>query len=197
MKSTDRRFVSPLLAGLVVLFGAITAPAGVVVVNMIPKANSGETNQDSEPNLAVNPINPLLMAGSAFTPDPNGGPNAPIFVSKNGGHSWLMNTIVPSLPGRATGDITVRFSESMNLYAGILRIPGGLRLNILRTNNFLGPSVMTVLLDRTGFGVRWFYRPAHGRIHESRLRHGQRLCVFLDVIACDGCGNVILRPRGI
>jgi len=40
MKSADRSFVSPLLAGVVVLFGAITAPAGVVVVNMIPKANS-------------------------------------------------------------------------------------------------------------------------------------------------------------
>ena len=40
----------------------------VTVVNMIPRLSSGETNQDSEPNLAVNPANPLEIAGTAFTP---------------------------------------------------------------------------------------------------------------------------------
>ena len=47
------------------------------VVNMIPRSLSGETNQDSEPNLAVNPANPKQIVGSAFTPDPMGGPNRP------------------------------------------------------------------------------------------------------------------------
>ncbi len=122
----------------------------ILVVNMIPQCLSGEINQDSEPNLAVNPANPLHIAGSAFTPDPMGGRLAPIFVSSDGGNTWLLNSIVPSegaLTG--TGDITVRFAgTSNNLYAGILRIPGFLRLNILRTNNFLGPAAMTVLVDR-------------------------------------------------
>ena len=57
----------------------------ILVVNMIPRALSGETNQDSEPNLAVNPADPLHIAGSAFTPDPAGGTNAPIYVSSDGG----------------------------------------------------------------------------------------------------------------
>jgi hypothetical protein len=122
----------------------------IVVVNMIPRSLSGETNQDSEPNLAVNPSNPLQIAGSAFTPDPGGGPNAPIFVSSDGGNTWLLNSIVPSQAGSftGTGDITVRFAESGILYAGILRQPGFLRLNILRTANFLGAATMTVLVDR-------------------------------------------------
>ncbi len=121
----------------------------ITVVNMIPRALSGETNQDSEPNLAVNPADPLQIAGSAFTPDPMGGRNAPIFVSTDGGNTWLLNSIVPSQGGNMTGDITVRFSRSGNrLYAGILRRPGFLRLNILRTANFLSPATMTVLVDR-------------------------------------------------
>ena len=51
------------------------------VVNLIPKALSGETSQDSEPNLAVNPINPQQMVATAFTPNPSGGTLAPIFIS--------------------------------------------------------------------------------------------------------------------
>jgi CARDB len=123
----------------------------ILVVNMIPRSLSGESNQDSEPNLAVNPANPLHVAGSAFTPDPMGGQNAPIFVSSDGGNTWLLNSIVPSQAGSltGTGDITVRFASTSNiLYAGILRRPGSLRLNILRTNNFLGAATMTVLVDR-------------------------------------------------
>jgi CARDB len=123
----------------------------ILVVNMIPRSLSGETNQDSEPNIAVNPANPLQLAGSAFTPDPAGGPNAPIFVSNDGGNTWLLNSILPGQAGSltGTGDITVRFAATSNtLYAGILRLPGFLRLNILRTTNFLGAATMTVLVDR-------------------------------------------------
>jgi hypothetical protein len=123
------------------------------VVNIIPNIFSGETNQDSEPNLAIDPADPDRIAASAFTRDPLGGANAPIFVSTDGGQTWAMNNIVPSTPGSATGDITLGFGHGGRLYAGILRIPGGLRLNILRTTNFTSPTVMDVLVDQTGFGV--------------------------------------------
>jgi hypothetical protein len=123
----------------------------VLVVNMIPKSLSGETNQDSEPTIAVNPANPLQIAASAFTPDPLKGPFAPIYISLDGGLSWTLNSIVPG-NNRLTGtaDITLQFSQTTNaLYAGILRgDTRGTRMNILRTNNFTGPNPMQVLVDR-------------------------------------------------
>src|SRR6267154_1300907 len=46
------------------------APARAKVINLIPASLSGETNQDSEPFLAVQSANPQLMVASAFTPNP-------------------------------------------------------------------------------------------------------------------------------
>jgi hypothetical protein len=122
----------------------------IKVVNIIPQSLSGEARQDAEPNIAVNPANPAEIAITAFTPDPLGGSNAPIFVSTDGGNSWVLNTIVPSQDATTgTGDITPRFADSGRFYAGILRRPGNLRLNILRSTNFSAPTAMSVLVDRT------------------------------------------------
>ncbi len=122
----------------------------LVVVNMIPNNRSGESNQDSEPNITVDPADPRRIAGSAFTPNLASNPNAPIYVSTDGGTTWALASIVPSqdtLVG--TGDITVRFAASGTLYAGILRRPSAaLRLNILRSPNFTSGVAMTVLVDR-------------------------------------------------
>lgn len=51
------------------------------VVNMIPRSLSGESSQDSEPNLAVNPEDPQQLVATAFIRDPMNGPRAPVFVS--------------------------------------------------------------------------------------------------------------------
>jgi len=126
----------------------------VQIVNMVPQTLSGETWQDSEPSLAVNPANPQQIVGGAFTPDPFGRNVAPIYVSGDGGLSWVLNSIVPSQVGVGmTGDITVAFSDTTNtLYAGILRRPGGpageTRLNILRRKHHIDPAPMAVLVDR-------------------------------------------------
>jgi hypothetical protein len=134
-------------------------PGQILIVNMIPKSLSGETHQDSEPTIAVNPANPLQIAASAFTPDPSQGPRAPIYISTDGGNTWTLNSIVPSTvaDGSATADITVAFgSSSNNLYAGIIRFPfpgDKTRLNILRTNDFQSSTTMKVLVDRQGAGV--------------------------------------------
>src|SRR4051794_39274850 len=87
-----------VVAGVVVLALAAVGPARgqVSVVNMTPKFLSGEHNQDSEVNLAVNPQNTSQIAASAFTPDPAGGPNAPIYISADGGKTWTLNSILPS-----------------------------------------------------------------------------------------------------
>jgi Repeat of unknown function (DUF346) len=116
------------------------------VVNMIPRSLSGETNQDSEPNLAVNPAYWRQMAASAFTPNPAGGATAPIYVSTDGGATWLLNPILPSAV--ETADITLRFGTwSNDLYAGILRRPA-IDLAVLRTTNPTTATVMTVLESR-------------------------------------------------
>ncbi|HEX3146094.1 MAG TPA: hypothetical protein VHQ64_19120 [Pyrinomonadaceae bacterium] len=137
-----------------------TKKAGtVLLVNMIPKSLSGETHQDSEPTIAVNPKNPQHIAASAFTPDPSHGPRAPIYISTDGGATWTLNSIVPSTvaDGSATADITVAFGSSSDiLYAGIIRFPFSgeqTRINILRTTDFQSSTTMSVLVDRQGAGV--------------------------------------------
>jgi hypothetical protein len=121
----------------------------ITVVNMIPQSLSGETNQDSEPNLAVNPNSPLQIAASAFTPNPTGGSFAPIFVSSDGGQTWALNAIVPGATSSfPTFDITLKFGGTSNvLYGGIIRADNT-NLAILRTTNYVGTTPMTVLLSR-------------------------------------------------
>src|SRR5262245_8746200 len=131
---------------------AARAPAAsnVFLINMIPKALSGETNQDSEPHLTVNPSNTKQIVGTAFTPDPALGPNAPIHVSLDGGNTWMLNSIVPSLAGSGigTGDITTGFNANASrLYGAILRAGTG-KMEFLRTSAFSSPPPMTVLKSR-------------------------------------------------
>ncbi|MEO8436136.1 MAG: hypothetical protein ABI596_14640 [Pyrinomonadaceae bacterium] len=128
-----------------------SAVPSILLVNMIPRSLSGEENQDSEPSIAVNPANPLQIAASAFTPDPARGALAPIYVSKDGGNTWTLNSIVPGANRTTgTGDITLKFSRTNGtLYAGILRGDSRTtRLNILRTRNFDAATPMEILVDR-------------------------------------------------
>jgi hypothetical protein len=126
-------------------------PDFIKVVNMIPNLSSGETNQDSEPSLAVNPVNHLEMAGTAFTPSPNlGSPNSPVYYSTDGGNIWALKDLIAGTPVR---DQTLRFaSTSGMLYAGVLWGGGNnialINFDILRTNNFSGSVPMDVMAQR-------------------------------------------------
>ena len=125
------------------------------IVNMIPASLSGETNQDSEPNLAVNPAKPTDMVATAFTPAPMGGAFAPIYVSTDGGTTWSLRTVVPGNGASGTGDISVAFATTGGrLYAGILSGTTG-RLQILRTANFTATTPMTSLVDRDSEDQPW------------------------------------------
>ncbi|HEX3557208.1 MAG TPA: hypothetical protein VIA62_28615 [Thermoanaerobaculia bacterium] len=118
----------------------------IQVINMIPNSLSGETNRDSEPNVAVNPANPSQVAATAFTPDPLNSGNGPIFVSTNGGLTWTLNVVLPG--GNRTVDVTLRFGGTSNiLYAGIIRSDNS-HMGLLRKSNFLAAGLMTTLLDR-------------------------------------------------
>jgi len=133
-----------------VVEGVGQAPAGFVLVNMIPKSLSGETHQDSEPHLTVNAANPAQIIGTAFSPNPGGANKAPVYASQNGGATWQLNAIVPSAPGSSTGtgDITTAFNRNGSaLYAGILAAGTGQML-FLRTTSPFGPTLMTTLKSR-------------------------------------------------
>jgi hypothetical protein len=125
------------------------------VVNMIPRSLSGEHSQDSEPNIAVNPANPLEIVGTAFTPSPTGGSNAPIYVSTDGGLTWSLRNVVPGNGSFGTGDITVGFATTGGmLYAGTLNGATG-HLQILRTSSFTSTTTMSVLVDRASEDQPW------------------------------------------
>lgn len=115
----------------------------VRVVNIVPKSRSGETIQDSEPSLAVDPANPRVIVATAFTPNPVAGPNAPYYVSTDGGDSWTLTLVLPGNGAFGTDDITVGFDGSGKmLYLGYLR-GDNVQLNVDRTASpVTGPVVL-------------------------------------------------------
>jgi hypothetical protein len=118
----------------------------IKVVNMVPKSLSNEASNDREPNLTVNPVNPQQIVGTAFTPDPAGSSNAPIYVSNDGGETWSLNAIViGSTPGSSIGtaDITSHFS-SKALYVGDIRV-SDFKVEFARTLDPFSPLPMTSL----------------------------------------------------
>ena len=65
-------------------------PALLGVVDIIPKSDSAESNQNSEPSIAVNPVNPMQVFAGAFSvirpaPDLT---LTPFFLSEDGGVTW-------------------------------------------------------------------------------------------------------------
>ena len=131
------------------------------IVNMIPRSLSGEAEQDSEPNIAVNPEHPEQIVATAFTLDPMNGDHAPVYVSSDAGATWSLRSIVPGGPG--TADITVGFgSRGGALYAGILNYTTT-NLNVLRATNPFALTPMTVLVDRPEEDQPWVNAmTAHG-----------------------------------
>jgi hypothetical protein len=127
----------------------------VRVVNMIPNSMSGETNQDSEPQLTVNHEHYRMILGTAFTPDPGGGPDGPIYASLDGGENWTLDLVIPGeaffIPvGQVmpTIDQSIRFGGGSALYAGILRTDNQ-ALDVLRSAPYSPSTVMQILTSRT------------------------------------------------
>jgi hypothetical protein len=76
---------------VIALLSAIPAASAAVinVIDVIPNAASAETEQNSEPSLAVNPSNPNQMISGAFSSTPSGNDlSSPYWQSTNGGKSW-------------------------------------------------------------------------------------------------------------
>jgi hypothetical protein len=138
-----------MIAGFVLVRGQ--SPA-IKVVDVIPASLSGETNQDSEPFLAVQTVNPQIMVASAFTPNPfsmNG--NAPVYISEDGGNTWVLSAITPVL--RMTCDITHAMPTGENhprgdLHAGTLACAASVTLDESETNDVSASAVMNVQSTR-------------------------------------------------
>jgi hypothetical protein len=123
----------------------------VRVVNMTPKSLSGETQQDSETQLTVNPEHRRMIVGTAFTADPALGPLCPVYASLDEGETWTLDLVIPGAGGflHDTFDQSVRFGSDSTLYAGILRGDSPLlRLNILRSAPYSPLAVMQTLVQR-------------------------------------------------
>ncbi|TJZ59169.1 hypothetical protein FCH28_03455 [Streptomyces piniterrae] len=131
------------------------------VVNITPVSLSGDRSQDGEPSLAVDPEHPDQMVATAFTPDPMGGDLAPVYVSTDGGNTWVLRSIVPGgTAGLGTGDISVSFaSKGGTLYAGILNgqaaVEDILRMQILRSPGIASTAPMDILVSRDEEDQPW------------------------------------------
>lgn len=139
--------------------GLAVAQYTVTVVNMIPRTLSDEHNQDSEPNIAVNPANPAQIAASAFTPGVGFCPanHAPIFISTDSGDFWQLRCTVPTEhPQQQTYDITLAFGGSgETLYAGVipkvdpgvLWFPARPWMDVLRTTDYASATPMASIRE--------------------------------------------------
>jgi len=62
---------------------ATSSPSLLRIVDIIPASNSAETDQNSEPSIGVNPVNPMQMFAGTF-----GDSVPPFFISTDGGTTW-------------------------------------------------------------------------------------------------------------
>ena len=139
--------------------GQAVAQSRVMVINMIPPVLSNEVGHDSEPNLAVNPINPAQMAASAFTSGAGycAATYAPLFITSDGGNSWQLRCTLPTEhPQQKTYDVTLAFGSSGEaLYAATIPKvdPAFLiwgpfpYMDVLRTTDYDSPSPMTSVTE--------------------------------------------------
>jgi hypothetical protein len=94
------------------------------LVDVIPSSDSSETDQNSEPSLAVNPKNTSQIIVGAFGPSAT--LDTPYFLSTNGGTSWTdyanLSTSDKSLAWTADGTsiltATLTYSGDISTYSG-------------------------------------------------------------------------------
>jgi hypothetical protein len=79
MKVTGRKAAQ----GIMSASNATSSPSLLRIVEIIPAADSGETDQNSEPSIGVNPVNPMQMFAGTF-----GDGVPPFFISTDGGTTW-------------------------------------------------------------------------------------------------------------
>jgi hypothetical protein len=114
-----------VFASLMVLFPSF-APAQTLV-DIATNATDPNNLDDSEPSIAVNPLNPQQIAVVSFSGGWTfGGAGAPMWVSNNGGTTWSKNLVLtaPSAASTGPGDQKLVYSAAGTLY--VAELGGGL-----------------------------------------------------------------------
>jgi hypothetical protein len=148
----------------------------VTVVNIIPSSHSDETNQDSEPSIAVNTANPNQIAITAFTPPDNGLTNSPIFYSLDGGATWQLNFDVPfgfqaGAALEAPGDQSIAYAAAgTELFGAFLRHDNG-DLEVFRTGDVTAAGTLSTFDERRQIDQPWVEaRQVVGGADDGKLR---------------------------
>jgi hypothetical protein len=118
----------------------------ITIVNMIQPSLSGETNHDTEPNIAVNPANVQQIAGTAFSPDPMGGSQGPVYRSTDEGNTWDEPDFLPT----QTLDQTIRFAGNSNrLY--VAYVDTSYNLDVAKKDDLTSGVLMTNVYSKAGY----------------------------------------------
>src|ERR1700745_2915993 len=126
----------------------------ITIVNMIQPSLSGETNHDTEPNIAVNPAKLQQIAGTAFSPDPMGGTQGPVYRSTDEGNTWDEPDFFPT----QTGDQTIRFGGNSNrLYGAILDPSANMR--VYKKDDITVGGLMTQIAQVLASGFSFYDQP--------------------------------------
>jgi hypothetical protein len=143
------RSALPTLALFCVVGVAGAQKVSITVTDVVPRGFSNEIDQNSEPMVAVDHSDPTRLALSAFVSphDVCPGDRAGLFVSTDGGTNWSITCIIPGDDFQyGLDDITIDFAGKPGvLYAGILRHPGAMLLNVLSAPRVEDSAVMRVL----------------------------------------------------
>jgi hypothetical protein len=100
----------------------VPANSNYQVVDIIPHNQSNETDQNSEPNIAVNPTNPSQAAMGVFGASPN-----PYFSTQDGGKTWT------NFQNLTHSDESVAWTKNGNLYASLLDNSGSNTIDIFQS----------------------------------------------------------------
>jgi hypothetical protein len=80
------------------------------VVDIIPHDDSIESNQNSEPSIAVNPVNPMQMFAGSFGPEGSPQNHNPFFLSTDGAPPGRASARSTTMTNRSDGKPTARRS---------------------------------------------------------------------------------------
>ena len=147
---------------LLALAIALPAAAQVQIVDIIPPSMTDETDSNAEPFVAVDPTNPQRMAVAAFTHAQSNSNLGPVYLTTDGGMTWAPKPILPTCNGCwNANDETLGFAPSssdpnhVDLFAGILKNPGGFTFTALRSFDMSLGTPMVTLESRFGPDQPW------------------------------------------